>query len=257
MSKKRDSGHVPRVYLEQALAAGTTFELTGDRFHHLRNVLRLGVDDTLILFNGSGGEFPAHITRMERRALTIECGQLQDPARESRLRIVLGQGVARGDRMDYAIAKAVELGASAIQPLITQRGKVRMDSARSDKKQAHWQRVAIAAAEQSGRTLLPAMPPPCALTDWLATTTAEQRLVLDPESRQTLGGLQTPDDNTLTLLIGPESGLSHEEIEAANANGFTSIGLGPRVLRTETAGVASLAAIQTLWGDLSHERTGC
>lgn len=256
MSDKQPPGHIPRVYLDQVLTPGTTFELTGDRFHHLRNVLRLGVDDPLVLFNGQGGEFPAHITHMARRVLTIECGQQHEPARESGLRIVLGQGVARGDRMDYAIAKAVELGVTTIQPLITQRGKVRMDHERSDKKQAHWRRVAIAAAEQSGRTRLPAIPAPCTLAEWLPATTAAQRLVLDPQSGQTLGQHSAPCDDSLAMLVGPESGLSRDEIEHAKAAGFASLSLGPRVLRTETAGVAALAAMQTLWGDLSQAGTG-
>lgn len=246
----RTTGHVPRVYLDQALDEGTTLELTGDRFHHLRNVLKLGTGDPLVLFNGSGGEFSAHITRLERRSLRLECGPHHEPARESPLRIVLGQGLARGDRMDYAIAKAVELGVAAVQPLLTERGKVRLDGDRSDKKQAHWQRVAIAAAEQSGRTVVPEVRTPARLGDWLEAPPAGARLVLDPSTAQSPGRLSPLPDPDLALLVGPESGLTADEIAHANKAGFASINLGPRVLRTETAGVAALAALQALWGDL-------
>lgn len=251
MNRKRQSGHVPRVYLEQPLTAGTQIELTGDRFHHLRNVLRLNVDDPVILFDGTGGEFPAHVTRLERRALNLACGDRREPGREPRLRITLGQAVARGDRMDYAIAKAVELGATRIQPLVTERTKVRLDNERGPKKQTHWRRVAIAAAEQSGRTRVPDVPTPHPLTTWLADPPAGKSVVLDPGAAQPLGGLDAPGEDGVTLLVGPESGLSEDETARAHAAGFVSAGLGPRVLRTETAGVACLTTMQALWGDLS------
>lgn len=250
MSRKREAGHVPRVYLDQPLGAGASIELSGDRFHHLRNVLRLGVDDPLVLFNGTGGEYPAHITRLERRSLRLECGQPHEPARESPLQVVLGQAVARGDRMDYATAKAVELGVATIQPLLTERAKLRLDGDRSEKKQAHWQRVAIAAAEQSGRTVVPEVRSPARLNGWLATPPAGTRLVLDPGTAPPLGSLPAPADPDVALLVGPESGLTSDEVTRAHTAGFTSTGLGPRVLRTETAGVAALAALQMLWGDL-------
>lgn len=250
MSRTRTTGHVPRVFLDQPLEAGTRIELSGDRFHHLRNVLRVTVDDPLLLFNGGGSEFPARITGLERRSLTLECGAPHEPAREPPLRIVLGQAAARGDRMDYAIGKAVELGVTAIQPLLTERATLRLNQERSHKKQAHWRRLAISAAEQSGRTVVPTILPPQDLPEWLPSMANGKRLVLDPAQGAPLGRITPPDTPDVALLVGPESGLTQEEIALANAAGFTSTKLGPRTLRTETAGVACLAAIQTLWGDL-------
>lgn len=250
MSRKQNSGHVPRVYLEQPLAAGAQLELSGDRFHHLHNVLRLGVGASLVVFNGNGGEFSAHLVHLARRGLTLECGPRQDPVRESSLHIVLGQATARGDRMDYAIAKAVELGVVVIQPLLTERAKVRLNHERSHKKQTHWQRVAVSAAEQCGRTVVPEIREPCRLTEWLDHPPAATGLVLDPDSTRSLAGAGTPSTSDIALLVGPESGLTASEVEQANNAGFASINLGPRVLRTETAGIACLAAMQTLWGDL-------
>lgn len=241
--------HVPRIWLDLPLAVDAQLTLPRDKAHHLHTVLRLGDGDELLLFNDDGNEYTATMTTATRNTVTIHIDSVTTPPRESPLHITLVQAIARGDRMDFTIAKAVELGVTAIQPLFCERGKVRLAGARLDKKQAHWQRVAESAAEQSGRLLRPAVLPARTLADWLTTATSGLRLVLAPAATVNLATLAAPT-GPVTLLIGPESGLSDAELTACRDGGFTALRLGPRVLRTETAGMAALAAIQSHWGDL-------
>lgn len=245
----RTGGHIPRLFVDTALAPGVPICVEGDKAHHLRNVLRLKSGDPVIVFDGRGGEFPGRLEEIGRDSAVIMPGERTDPGREPDRRLFLAQAVARGDRMDYAIAKAVELGVAGVQPLLTARTKVRLTGERASKKQAHWQRVAQAAAEQSGRETVPRVAVPQALAKWLAAPPSGLRLVLDPGAQAGLRRLPSFDGDVV-VLVGPESGLSDKELRLANDAGFSGVRLGPRVLRTETAGVACLAAIQALWGDL-------
>lgn len=246
--KIKGPAHVPRFYLNTPLAPGQAIILQDEQAHHLLKVLRARPGDALILFNGDGNEYSGQIGSVEKSHVQVDLQAVASNERESNLRLTLAQGIARGDRMDQAIAKAVELGVHAIQPLFTARGKVRLDAARMEKKQHHWQRVAQSAAEQSGRTTLPQVYRPCALDKFLQTPCSGLGLVLSPNANQTLSSIERADD--ITLLIGPESGLDPDEVKQAIASGYTAMRFGPRILRTETAGPACLAVLQNLWGDL-------
>ncbi|TVP93679.1 MAG: 16S rRNA (uracil(1498)-N(3))-methyltransferase, partial [Pseudomonadaceae bacterium] len=181
------------------------------------------------------------------RDLTLQLGEPFAGLAESPLQVHLGQAMSRGERMDWAIQKAVELGVNAITPLFTERCEVKLQGERADKRQAHWQQVAISACEQCGRSQVPVVHPPQALADWLAQLDCELKLVLHHRTEQPLASLQKPA--SLGLLIGPEGGLSSEEIQRTEASGFQAVRLGPRVLRTETAPIVALSLAQQLWGD--------
>ncbi|MGN8157665.1 16S rRNA (uracil(1498)-N(3))-methyltransferase [Salinisphaera sp. RV14] len=242
--------HIPRVFVAQALAEGATIELPDAKRHHLATVLRLSAGDALVLFNGDGAEYAASLITADRKRAEARIDQRTTPRRESPLEITLLQAVARGDRMDFALAKAVELGVTAIQPVFTARGQVKLDGARLAKKQGHWQRIVESAAEQSGRLLCPELRDATDLAGQIDNPPAADRyLMLAPEANVGLAA-QTPATR-IALLIGPESGLSNDEIARAAAAGWQPLALGPRVLRTETAGMAALAALQTAWGDLA------
>lgn len=241
-------GHIPRVHVEGPLTTGDGLRIEGDKAHHLRNVLRLRAGDEAILFDGGGGEYKATVADIGRGLVNLTVGRHLLPHRESPLRLELAQGIARGDRMDFAVAKAVELGVNAIRPLITDKGQVRLAEERLGRKLSHWRRVAESAAEQSGRERVPEVREPMPLGDWLGIAPGTTRLVLDPTADN--GPAALPRATDACLLIGPESGLSSAELEAAHDAGFTPVRLGPRVLRTETAGPAALAILQALWGDM-------
>jgi 16S rRNA (uracil1498-N3)-methyltransferase len=241
--------HIPRVYCDSPLAEGSRLRLGEAIAHHLLHVLRLKPGAELVLFDGRGGEYHGRLVATGKQWLEVEAGAHQAVRRESSLRITLGQAVSRGERMDYTLQKAVELGVQAIQPLDTEHSQARPGAARLDKKLRHWREVARAAAEQSGRERVPEVYPPLPLAAWLATLPAPAlKLLLDPGASQGLAALAPAAD--LCLLSGPEGGLSEAERALARQRGFTGIRLGPRILRTETAAVACLAALQTLWGDL-------
>jgi len=242
--------HVPRILVDLPLTEGSVCTLPADKAHHVATVLRLGRGASLRLFNGDGHECRAVITHAERRQVEIRVDAVTTPPVESPLELTLVQGIARGDRMDFAIAKAVELGVHTVQPAFTARGKVKLEGRRLEKKQAHWQRVAESAAEQSGRLAWPRVQPAANLADLLAApaTNAAVRLLLAPGAATRLRKLAPT--SRITLFVGPESGFSAAELERAEAAGIRTLDLGPRILRTETAGMAALAAIQSHWGDL-------
>jgi len=225
--------------------------VTDGQAHHLQNVLRCREGDEICVFNGQGGEYPAVITGMQRHRIGLQLAAKQEISRESPLSILLAQGIARGERMDFAIQKAVELGVAQIQPLHTEKSQ-RLPAARLDRKLQHWRAVARSAAEQSGRTLLPEVRSPQALADWLTadarTFAPGERLLLSPTAENGFQA-QVPSPRAC-LLIGPESGLGEKEIALALQAGFNAVRMGPRVLRTETAGVVAISALQVLWGDL-------
>ncbi len=239
---------IPRIYHPLALNSDTTVTLDDAAANHAARVLRLGVGAPLVLFNGAGGEFAACIKSIDKRHVAVDVGAFRDQERETPLALWLAQGISRGERMDYTIQKAVELGVKRIMPLFTEHCGVRLDGERQDKRIKHWQGVAISACEQCGRNRIPHIETPMPLTQWLTTPNAGLRLVLDPEADHALAQLTAPT-GPVTLLIGPEGGLSDQEVALAKQAGYLGLRLGPRVLRTETAAVAALAALLATWGD--------
>jgi 16S rRNA (uracil1498-N3)-methyltransferase len=240
---------IPRLYVDAPLAVGIDLELPQAQAQHVLRVLRLNAGAALVLFNGRGGEFGARITRAGSRGVQCLTESFESTAREPPISITLLQGLSRADRMDYTIQKAVELGVAAIAPVATRRSTIRLDRERASRRQAHWLGVIAAACEQCGRNLLPRLQPVMPLATALAAERASLRLVLDRDAGATLSSLSRPAQD-VSLLVGPEGGLDPAEVASAVAAGHVAVRLGPRVLRTETAGVAAVAAIQALWGDL-------
>ena len=239
---------VPRIYVEADLRRGSEAVLGEDAAAHLARVLRLRAGDPVTLFNGDGRDCAGRLVGLTKRDARVAIEAASDTEPEPPLAIQLAVGVSRGERMDHVIQKAVELGVSAILPLVTERSVVRLDDERTDRRHAHWRGVLVAACEQSGRRRLPALHPAVAWRSW--TLPAEgTRLLLDPGAALTLPMLPRPEAPA-TLLVGPEGGLAEAERARAARAGFTPVRLGPRILRTETAPLAALAALQVLWGDM-------
>ncbi|CAN5332360.1 16S rRNA (uracil(1498)-N(3))-methyltransferase [soil metagenome] len=239
----------PRIYHPHPLTTTTTVSLTANASAHIARVLRLKKGAELILFNGHGGEFDAVIDDVEKHQVYATITHYHDINRESPLYLHLGQGISRGEKMDYTIQKAVELGVQEITPLFTERSEVRLDKERSAKRLRHWEAIIISACEQSGRTHIPIIHEPCELKVWLALQTESLKLMFHPIATMTLHQL-TPA-KSIRVVIGPEGGFSDKEITFATTENFSVLQLGPRVLRTETAAVAALCALQCHWGDLS------
>lgn len=236
-----------RFFHDAPIALGRSIDLSERAARHARDVLRLKPGAQIALFNGDDGEFDAivdHVTR-QRVAATPSAPRPRPP--EPELRIQLAQAISSGERMDYTLQKSVELGVALIQPLASERSVVRLDADRAHKRREHWQGVILSATEQCGRV----RPPPLAelrtLNDWLGTG-PHNGLILQPDAAQRLVALAAPD-RPLWLLAGPEGGFSEREVDATRIAGFTAVSLGPRVLRTETAALAAIAAMQALWGD--------
>jgi len=244
-----------RIYQSVSLQCGQTVELDPQSAQHVAKVLRLAKDDALLLFNGEGGEYHGIIEQIGKRSTRVLLQTRVEHDCESPLQIILGQCISRGDRMDYAIQKSVELGVNSIYPLNSQRSGVHIAVERQQKRRLHWQRIAISACEQSGRNTVPVIQPISSLQHWIAATSTEKNFLLDPDASMTIKQLALPSEDMTTqkisLLIGPEGGLSREEINLAKQAGFIALRLGPRVLRTETAAVVTLTALQTIWGDLA------
>lgn len=241
-----------RLHTIQHLAAGARIQLESAPARHLVQVLRRSAGARVILFNGDGFDYPATIieTGKPDRCL-LEVGHGLRAASESPLTLVLVQAVGRGQRMDYAIRKSVELGVSAIRPIMTARTGVRLEGERAAKRLAHWRGVAIAACEQSGRALIPDISPPAQLPAALPTLAGDAtRIFLDPSAQTGPGVLDSPPAGGVILAIGPEGGFNRDEKTRLEAAGFSGIRLGPRVLRTETAGPAAIAVLQARFGDL-------
>lgn len=238
----------PRFYLDQPLACGARFSLPPGPARHAARALRLAAGDAITLFDGRGGEYAARIERIQRDEVAVSVGAFTAVERESCLRIVLAQGISSGERMDYTFQKAVELGVAAIQPIAAKRSVVKLAGERSERRVAHWQAVVAAACEQCGRNRVPPVAAPLSLADWLATPRAGRLLFLSPSAATRLADLPAPTA-TDCLVAGPEGGFEADELAALAAVDAISVRLGPRVLRTETAALAALAAMQTLWGD--------
>lgn len=240
---------IPRIHHSTLLATDTVIELDDYAASHVARVLRLPVGAELTVFDGSGGEYAARVHAVGKRSVTVEIGVFRAREAESPLALTLAQGIAKGERMDYAIQKATELGVVRVVPVITERCNVRLSDERWEKKLQHWRGIAISACEQCGRNRIPLIEQPLPLAAWLAQDQNELRLILDP---QAAGGIASiaEQPRQVSLLVGPEGGLSEGELVGAQRAGYRGIRLGPRVLRTETAGVAALAVVQARWGDL-------
>ena len=237
---------ISRLFTAQPLVAQSCVELTDATAHYLGKVLRVEPGHQLVLFNGDGLEYPAVVENVGKQQVQVRVGEARAPATESALHTVLGLGISRGERMDYAIQKSTELGVSVIVPLFTEHCEVKLSGERVDKRQAHWQQIAISACEQSGRVRVPGIETPQTLAAWLGRAEGGLRLLLDHEESGRLAGPRPIGG--VSMLIGPEGGLSPAELAAAKAAGFVGIRLGKRVLRTETAPVAALSVLQYLWG---------
>lgn len=252
-----------RCYIDAPLAPGGFVALSESATAHLTRVLRLGLGARLVLFNGDGRDYDAELASLEKKGARAEVLGARDVHSESPLRLVLAQAVARGEKMDFVLQKATELGAAGFVPLITERTEVRLDAERGEKRRAHWQGVIASACEQSGRAHLPALGQVATLANWLGSApvpgldalaaTPDQRLPLlhlDPEAETSLHDLPESARAGGCFVIGPEGGLGERDLAQLHAAGSLGIRLGPRVLRTETAGLALLAAMQARYGDL-------
>lgn len=245
----------PRFFCPFPLSAGATVQLPAETAHHAVNVLKVGAGDTAILFDGQGGQWRATLAihgKPPKAALmaTLETFDAQD--NESPLDITLVQALPAGDKMDWVVQKAVELGVTRIQPVMAKRSVVKLSGERAERRVAHWRSIVIAACEQSGRNRVPDVAPIVELPRYLgqlSATSAGLRLICAPGACSSLKDRATPTQ-AVTLCVGPESGFDDSELIAATTVGFQPIRLGPRILRTETAGLAALAVLMALWGDL-------
>lgn len=231
------------------MTVGQAIELDTQAAHYLRTVLRLKKQQQLIVFNGQGNEYRAKVSLVSRKSVVIQVLSKQIKDIESPLTIHLGLGISRSERMDWAIQKSVELGVGRITPLLTERCVVKLTDEKRQLRLRHWQAIIQHAAEQSGRTRLPLLQPIQPLTDWVSEQTA-LCFFLDPCADKSLAA-HTPEQRQITLLSGPEGGFTDQERAYATETGFIPVRLGPRILRTETAALAAISAIQTLWGDFS------
>lgn len=239
---------VPRIYFAIELQKNQSVSLDEPISHYINKVLRLKEGDDLILFNGQGGEYLAKLSHKQKRVI-VNIIEFRNINRESPLHIHLGQGIARSERMDYVIQKNAELGANEISPLLSQRSLIKLDDNRKHKRQAHWEKVAISAAEQSFRTNIPTIHTPISLKEWAMLPFDGLSIYCDTTNTKPLQSLAKHE--RIRIAIGPESGWSEEESTFLAAHDFVPISLGPRILRTETAGVVVSSILQGLWGDLS------
>lgn len=241
-----------RIHVPAPLARGRTVELPASATEHLARVLRMQAGQSLTLFNGDGCDYGAQILRIDKRGVVVRVmSEGLDAAAESPLKITLVQGIARGEKMDWIVQKATELGVHRIIPVITERTEVKLDAERAKRRVAHWQGVVVSACEQSGRARVPEVATPIKLAMWLAQLgeDAAIRLSLDPNATLSPHGL-APAGCEITLIVGPEGGLAQNDLMQLADAKFLGIRLGPRILRTETAGIAAISALQALHGDL-------
>ncbi|WP_282362593.1 16S rRNA (uracil(1498)-N(3))-methyltransferase [Pseudomonas sp. PS01300] len=234
-----------RFFIDAPLSLGE-HDLPEAQAHYIGRVLRMAPGDSVQLFDGSGQEYLGELLEVGKKSVRVTLAQALPGQAESPLHVHLGQGLSRGERMDWAIQKATELGASVITPIVSERCEVRLKDERADKRLAHWRQVAISACEQCGRSTVPTIHSPVLLADWLKARDEALKLVLHPVAEPLTSHARPA---SLAFLIGPEGGLSEVEVEQAKAAGFHAARLGPRVLRTETAPVVALAVAQQLWGD--------
>ena len=240
-----------RLYLRNSLQTGAELELDDEQARYVGRVLRLRVGDPLHVFNGDDGEYRAEVQSLQRSSASLLVGEHIQVATESSLRVHLVQGISRGERMDFVMQKATELGVKRISPVFTEYGVVKLDADRAAKRRDHWQKVTASACEQSGRIRPPLVDPPLPLKNWFGEKPqdADIDLLLRPGAATALTGIAAPKTK-VCILIGPEGGFSAAEYEDAAVAGFSEVSLGPRILRTETAALAAIAVMQARWGDL-------
>lgn len=240
-----------RSHVDLPLTSGARITLPEDSAAHLVRVLRLREGDACVLFNGDGHDYPARLVQAGKREAVVELGDAAPADNESPLRITLLQGIARGEKMDLILQKATELGVAAIMPVNGERTEVKLDAERAGKRLAHWREVTVSACEQCGRARLPGIAPPRPLEQAVQALDRDMlRLILDPEAVHRLATLVAPASMRIAIAIGPEGGWSPRDLATLEGAGFTGLQLGPRVLRTETAGLAAIAALQARFGDL-------
>ena len=240
---------IPRVYSPQTMAIGDCIELEAGAARHLNSALRMNSGQLITLFNSQGGEYVAELVEAKKGKATVRITGFDQTDRESSLSIHLAIGISRGERMDWIMQKATELGVSEITPLFTERCEVKLSGDRLDKKVGHWQQVAISACEQSQRNRVPQINKPLKLDQWQTHCDSSLKLVLHHRTESRLADMPQPSGQ-IALLVGPEGGLSEREIEQVITQDFQALALGPRVLRTETAPLAAISILQSLWGDM-------
>ena len=240
---------ITRVYIDSGLIPGETVILDRETSHHLLNVLKIRNGQTLHVFDGSGGYYESDVIVEEKKRLSVNPRIFVDDNRESPLKLILVQGLAKGQKMDYIIQKSVEVGINRIVPVMTEFSNVRINPGRVENKLKHWKKIIIAACEQSGRNTLPELSPPMTLNDWLERDEISTRLMLLPGPGRTINELKCKD-NDVSLICGPEGGLSDSEVDSCIKAGYQTLSLGPRTLRAETAAVAGLIVCQSHWGDM-------
>lgn len=239
----------PRIFQAEALSVGTKITLSDEAFGHTVRVLRLKIDDNITLFNGDGNDYQARLSDVTKKLAIVDIISKELLYNESPLNIHLGQGISRGDRMDFTLQKSVELGVNTITPLFTERCGVKLNAERIEKKRQQWQKIVISACEQSGRAKVPEVLEPISLQQWLEQDTAALKINLHPRAEHSIMTLPMHADR-VRLLIGPEGGLTEQEIAEADTANYTEVLLGPRVLRTETAALTAITALQCKFGDL-------
>ena len=238
---------ISRIHTPVPLAANSQITLNEKTSHYLLKVLRLKTGSQLILFNGDGHQYRCKLISADKKTATVQTMEQSKKEQEPALNIHLGIGLSKGDRIDFAFQKATELGVSQITPLFTEFSTLKLNHERMQKKHEHWNGIIGSACEQSGRCYLPELNKPHSINEWIRDNHAGCKIVLSPHATKTLDACNTPEK--LTILIGPEGGLSESEVEAAINQGFTKVRLGRHVLRTETAPIAVIAAAQALWGE--------
>lgn len=244
---------ISRIYTDQPLVPDSELVLEQRKGHYLLRVLKLRSGDAFVLFNGDGFDYAAELRSVKRDAVTARINTRLPAVAESPLRLTLVQAVGKGDRMDYSLQKATELGVAQVQPVFTARTEVRLKGARLEKRMAHWRGVLVSACEQSGRATLPLLGDALSLEDWLAQPSDEARYVLDPRADRCLAASENPGESA-TVVIGPEGGFTEQETHVLALAGVEPVQLGPRVLRTETAGPAAITVLQSLFGDFAPDR---
>ena len=241
---------VPRLYVDMPLVTGEVVELPVRHSNYLCKVLRMEAARELWLFNSTGGAFKSCIALANPKKARVLVGEHDEANRESPLEIELGVALSKGDRFDFVVQKATELGVTSIRPLITERIDVRLNAERTGKKLDHWKGISISACEQSGRNILPEVCEPVSLSQWCSSIDQDCRVMMDSRAKSSIRDLNLAETNKrVAVLIGSEGGFSESEAQLTSASNFVGVALGPRILRTETAPMAIISIMQSLWGD--------